>query len=281
MNQSELSSARPFIHIKPRKGWELIDFSEFKEYRDLLYFLVLRDIKVKYKQTVLGGLWAIIQPFFSMVVFTLFFGQLARIPSDGIPYPIFSYSALVAWAYFAHSITGSVQSLVGNAGLISKVYFPRLIIPLTPLLAGLLDFLLASLVLIGMMIYFKIYPTVYICFLPFLILLMMLTAGGVGMLLAALNAKYRDIGYTVPFLVQLWMFLSPIVYPSSMVPEKYRLLYAVNPMVGIIEGFRSALLGTTAFPSMMVVVSVFVSMALFLLGLLYFKQTERYFADII
>ena len=281
MNQSELSSARPFIHIKPRKGWELIDFSEFNEYRDLLYFLVLRDIKVKYKQTVLGGLWAIIQPFFSMVVFTLFFGQLARIPSDGIPYPIFSYSALVAWAYFAHSITGSVQSLVGNAGLISKVYFPRLIIPLTPLLAGLLDFLLASLVLIGMMIYFKIYPTVYICFLPFLILLMMLTAGGVGMLLAALNAKYRDIGYTVPFLVQLWMFLSPIVYPSSMVPEKYRLLYAVNPMVGIIEGFRSALLGTTAFPSMMVVVSVFVSMALFLLGLLYFKQTERYFADII
>ena len=281
MNQSELSSARPFIHIKPRKGWELIDFSEFKEYRDLLYFLVLRDIKVKYKQTVLGGLWAIIQPFFSLVVFTLFFGQLARIPSDGIPYPIFSYSALVAWAYFAHSITGSVQSLVGNAGLISKVYFPRLIIPLTPLLAGLLDFLLASLVLIGMMIYFKIYPTVYICFLPFLILLMMLTAGGVGMLLAALNAKYRDIGYTVPFLVQLWMFLSPIVYPSSMVPEKYRLLYAVNPMVGIIEGFRSALLGTTAFPSMMVVVSVFVSMALFLLGLLYFKQTERYFADII
>ena len=281
MNDSDPVIIRPFIHIKPRKGLQLIDFREFKEYRDLLYFLVLRDIKVKYKQTVLGGLWAIIQPFFSMVVFTLFFGQLARIPSDGIPYPIFSYSALVAWAYFAHSITGSVQSLVGNAGLISKVYFPRLIIPLTPLLAGLLDFLLASLVLIGMMIYFKIYPTVYICFLPFLILLMMLTAGGVGMLLAALNAKYRDIGYTVPFLVQLWMFLSPIVYPSSMVPEKYRLLYAVNPMVGIIEGFRSALLGTTAFPSMMVVVSVFVSMALFLLGLLYFKQTERYFADII
>ena len=281
MSQTDFGAPRPFIHIKPRKGWQLIDFNELKEYRDLLYFLVLRDIKVKYKQTVLGGLWAIIQPFFSMVVFTLFFGQLARIPSDGIPYPIVSYSALVAWAYFAHSITGSVQSLVGNAGLISKVYFPRLIIPLTPLLAGLLDFLLASLVLIGMMIYFKIYPTVYICFLPFLILLMMLTAGGVGMLLAALNAKYRDIGYTVPFLVQLWMFLSPIVYPSSMVPEKYRLLYAVNPMVGIIEGFRSALLGTTAFPSMMVVVSVFVSMALFLLGLLYFKQTERYFADII
>ena len=251
------------------------------EYRDLFYFLVVRDIKVKYKQTILGGLWAIIQPFFSMVVFTLFFGKLAKVPSDGIPYPIFSYSALVAWSYFAHAITGSVQSLVGNASLLSKVYFPRLIIPLTPLLAGLLDFLIASVVLIGMMLYFKIYPTAYIFLLPFLVILMMLTAGGVGMLLAALNAKYRDIGYTVPFLVQLWMFLSPIVYPASMVPEKYRLLYALNPMVGIIEGFRSALLGTTAFPVVMVVFSAFVSMLLFLVGIFYFKQTERYFADII
>jgi lipopolysaccharide transport system permease protein len=281
MNDSDPVITRPFIHIKPRKGWQFIDLSEFKGYRDLLYFLVLRDIKVKYKQTVLGGLWAIIQPFFSMVVFTLFFGQLARIPSDGIPYPIFNYSALVAWAYFAHSITGSVQSVVGNAGLISKVYFPRLIIPITPLISGLLDFIIASVVLIGMMIYFKIYPTAYILLLPLLVLLMMLTAGGVGMLLAAMNAKYRDIGYTVPFLVQLWMFLSPIVYPASMVPEKYRLLYALNPMVGIIEGFRSALLGTTAFPAMMVVFSAFVSTMLFLVGMFYFKQTERYFADIL
>jgi len=281
MNQSELSSARSFIHIKPRKGWQLVDFSELKEYRDLLYFLVLRDIKVKYKQTVLGGLWAIIQPFFSMVVFTLFFGQLARIPSDGIPYPIFNYSAMVAWSYFAHSVTGSAQSLVSNTGLISKVYFPRLIIPITPLLSGLLDFIIASVVLIGMMLYFRIYPTAYIFLLPFLVMLMMLTAGGVGMLLAALNAKYRDIGYTVPFLVQLWMFLSPIVYPASMVPERYRLLYAMNPMVGVIEGFRSALLGTTAFPTITVVLSTLVSMALFLFGLFYFKQTERYFADII
>lgn len=281
MNDSDPVITRPFIHIKPRKGWQFIDLSEFKGYRDLLYFLVLRDIKVKYKQTVLGGLWAIIQPFFSMVVFTLFFGQLARIPSDGIPYPIFNYSALVAWAYFAHSIIGSVQSLIGNAGLISKVYFPRLIIPLTPLLAGLLDFLIASLVLIGMMLYFKIYPTVYILLLPFLVVFMMLMAGGVGMLLAALNARYRDIGYTVPFLVQLWMFLSPIVYPASMIPENYRILYALNPMVGIIEGFRSALLGTTAFPAMMVVFSAFVSTILFLVGMFHFKQTERYFADIL
>ena len=281
MNSSEPTSPRTFIHIKQKKGWQLIDFKELMEYRDLFYFLVVRDIKVKYKQTILGGLWAIIQPFFSMVVFTLFFGKLAKVPSDGIPYPIFSYSALVAWSYFAHAITGSVQSLVGNASLLSKVYFPRLIIPLTPLLAGLLDFIIASVVLIGMMLYFKIYPTAYIFLVPFLVILMMLTAGGVGMLLSALNAKYRDIGYTVPFLVQLWMFLSPIVYPASMVPEKYRLLYALNPMVGIIEGFRSALLGTTAFPVVMVVFSAFVSMLLFLVGIFYFKQTERYFADII
>lgn len=281
MNHSDPVMTRPFIHIRPRKGWQLVDLSELKEYRDLLYFLVLRDIKVKYKQTVLGGLWAIIQPFFSMVVFTLFFGKLAKIPSDGIPYPIFNYSALVAWAYFAHSVTGSVQSLVSNAGLVSKVYFPRLIIPVIPLLAGLLDFVIASVVLVGMMVYFKIYPTAYILLLPLLVVLIMLTAGGVGMFLAALNAKYRDIGYTVPFLVQLWMFLSPIIYPASMVPEKYRLLYALNPMVGVIEGFRSALLGSTAFPTVMVVLSAVVSTMLFLTGILYFKQTERYFADII
>jgi lipopolysaccharide transport system permease protein len=281
MNREYRQTTKPFVHIKPKKGWQVLNLRELKEYKDLLYFLVLRDITVKYKQTVFGGLWAIIQPFFSMVVFTLFFGKLAKMPSDGVPYPIFNYSALVAWAYFAHSVTGSVQSLIGNAGLISKVYFPRLMIPLTPLLAGLLDFLIAFVVLIGMMLYFKIYPTVYILLLPFLVVLMMLAAGGAGMLLAALNAKYRDIGYTVPFLVQLWMFLSPIVYPSSMVPEKYRLLYALNPMVGIIEGFRSALLGTTAFPTVMVVFSAFVSMLLFLSGMFYFKQTERYFADII
>jgi lipopolysaccharide transport system permease protein len=281
VNTSEPTSPRNFTHIKPKKGWQLINVRELREYRDLFYFLVIRDIKVKYKQTILGGLWAIIQPFFSMVVFTLFFGTLAKVPSDGIPYPIFNYSALVAWSYFAHAVTGSVQSLVGNASLLSKVYFPRLIIPLTPLVAGLLDFLIASLVLIGMMLYFQIYPTTFIVMIPFLVILMMLAAGGVGMLLAALNAKYRDIGYTVPFLVQLWMFLSPIVYPSSMVPEKYRLLYGLNPMVGIIEGFRSALLGTTAFPAMMVVFSALVSTMLFLSGMFYFKQTERFFADII
>jgi lipopolysaccharide transport system permease protein len=267
--------------IKPKKGWQLVDFKELSEYRDLLFFLVLRDIKVRYKQTVLGGLWAIIQPFFSMIVFTLFFGMLAKMPSDGIPYPIFNYSAMVAWTYFATAIATSGNSLIQEANLISKVYFPRLIAPLAPVLAGLVDFCIAFILLIGMMLYYHIYPTIMALFLPLLIILMMLIAGGVGTFLAALNAKYRDIRYMSPFLVQLWMFASPIVYPTSMVPEKYQLIYALNPMVGVIEGFRSVLLGTVAFPAQMLLVSTLVSVGLFIIGLFYFKQTERYFADII
>jgi lipopolysaccharide transport system permease protein len=281
MNDSDPVIIRPFIHIKPRKGWQLIDFRELKEYRDLLYFLVLRDIKVKYKQTVLGGFWAVIQPFCSMILFSLFFGNLAKIPSDGIPYPIFSYTALVAWSYFAHSVSNASSSLIGNTSLISKVYFPRIIIPLTPGVAGLLDFLIAFIVLIGMMFYFGIFPTTYVLALPFLVILMMITGSGVGMILGALNAKYRDIGYATPFLVQLWMFASPIVYPASLIPEKYRFLYGLNPMTGIIEGFRSALLGTTPFPSLLICLSTLISISLFLLGLFYFKQMERYFADIL
>lgn len=281
MEQSRENAIRPFIHIRAKKGWQLIDFRELKQYRDLFYFLVVRDIKVKYKQTVLGGLWAIIQPFFSMVVFTLFFGKLAKMPSDGIPYPIFNYTAMVAWTYFATSITACGNSLIGNTNLISKVYFPRLIIPSSPVLAGLLDFSIAFVVLIGMMFYFHIYPTVMALLVPFLVILMMLTASGAGMFLAALNAKYRDIRFTIPFLVQLWMFASPIVYPASLVPEKYRLIYALNPMTGVIEGFRSVLLGTVAFPTTMILISAIVSITLFIFGLFYFKQMERHFADII
>jgi lipopolysaccharide transport system permease protein len=281
VNSSEPSSPKIFVHIKPKKGWQLVDFKELKEYRDLFYFLVVRDIKVKYKQTVLGGLWAVIQPFFSMVVFTLFFGKLAGIPSDGIPYPIFNFSALVAWTYFSSAVTASGNSLVGNSNLISKVYFPRLIIPLSPLVAGLLDFFIAFLVLAGMMVYFHVLPTVFVFALPFLVIIMMLAAGGMGMILASMNAKYRDIRYTIPFLVQLWMFASPIVYPTSIVPEKYRLIYSLNPMVGVIECFRSALLGTVPFPLTMLCISTIGSAVLFGFGLLYFRQMERYFADIV
>lgn len=281
MNNLEFNTVKPIIHIKPKKGWQLIDFKELGQFKDLLYFLVIRDIKVKYKQTVLGGLWAIIQPFFSMVVFTLFFGKLAKIPSDGIPYPIFSFTAMIAWTYFASSVSASGNSMIGSANLISKVYFPRLIVPLTPVLAGLLDFFIAFFVLIGMMFYFHVYPSPLIWVAPFLVLLMIFTASGVGMFLAALNAKYRDIRYAIPFLVQLWMFASPVVYPTSMVPEKYRILYSMNPMVGVIEGFRSVLLGTVSFPYKMLSISLIVSAVLFIAGALYFKQTERYFADIL
>lgn len=271
----------PHLIIKPKKGWQLIDFRELREYRDLFYFLTARDIKVRYKQTVLGGLWAIIQPFFMMVVFTIFFGNLARMPSDGIPYPIFNFSAMVAWTYFANSIAGAGNSVIQNSGLISKVYFPRLIVPLSPVLAGLVDFSIAFVVLIGMMLYFHIYPTIMTLLLALLVMLMMLTAAGAGMLLAALNVKYRDIKYTIPFLVQFWMFASPVVYPVSLLPEKYHLIYALNPMTGVIEGFRSVLLGTVAFPTQMVLVSALVSISIFIVGVLYFRQTERYFADVI
>lgn len=273
--------AKPYVIIKPKKGWQLIDFKELRAYRDLFYFLVLRDIKVRYKQTVLGGLWAIIQPFFMMVVFTLFFGNLAKVPSEGVPYPIFNYTAMVAWTYFANATTFSGNSLVQNTALISKVYFPRMMVPLAPVLAFLLDFAIAFVILIGMMFYYGIYPTVMTLFLPLLVILMMLTASGVGMLLAALNANYRDIRYTLQFLVQFWMFASPVVYPVSMLPEKYHLIYAINPMAGVIEGFRSALLGTVAFPTQMLLVSTLTSIIIFIIGALYFRQTERYFADVI
>ncbi len=281
MTQSASQNTKPVIHIKPKKGFQFVDFHELAQYRDLLFFLVARDIKVKYKQTVLGGLWAVIQPFFMMVVFTLFFGKLAKIPSDGIPYPIFNYTAMVAWTYFTAATTSAGNSVVGSGNLLSKVYFPRIFIPMTSVLAGLLDFFISFLLLFGMMYYFHIYPNTMIMVLPLLILLMMLTASGIGMILAALNAKYRDIRYTIPFLMQFWMFATPIVYPASMVPEKYRILYALNPMTGIIEGFRSSLLGTVAFPTDMVIISAVISLTLFFAGLIYFKQVERYLADII
>jgi lipopolysaccharide transport system permease protein len=274
-------NTQPLIHIRPKKGLQLLDIKELIRYRDLFTFLVIRDIKVKYKQTVLGGLWAVIQPFFLMVVFTLFFGKLAKIPSDGIPYPIFNFTALIAWTYFSTAINNSSNSIVGSGSLISKVYFPRILIPLTPVVAGLLDFTIAFVVLIGMMIYYHIYPSILVFILPVLIILMMLIASGIGMVLAALSAKYRDVRYMIPFLVQFWMFATPIVYPASMIPEKYRMIYALNPMTGVIEGFRSAILGKTAFPTEMILISTIISLGVFLIGLLYFKQVERYFADVI
>lgn len=269
------------ILIKPKKGWQFIDFKELKEYKGLFYFLVLRDLKIKYKQTVLGAGWAIIQPFFTMIVFSLFFGKLAKVPSDNIPYPIFSYSALVIWTYFANSLSMSANSLVGNTELISKVYFPRLIVANSPIVAGLIDFIISLIILFIMMFFYRITPTLYVIVFPFLTILTMMIASGIGMWLAALNAQYRDIKYTVPFMIQLWMFLSPVVYPASMVPEKFRPWYTLNPMAGVVEGFRSILLGTTPFPVRMVIVSTIVAIVLFVSGAMYFRRMERTFADVI
>ncbi|OPY57410.1 MAG: Teichoic acid translocation permease protein TagG [Pelotomaculum sp. PtaU1.Bin035] len=259
----------------------MIDLKELTNYKQLLYFLVAKEIKVRYRQTVLGGLWVVIQPFFLMAVFTVFLGNLAKLPSDGIPYPVFYFSAMLAWQYFAGTITRSGNSLIINMKLISRVYFPRLLIPLTPSLAGLPDFSISFMVLIGIMLYYHIYPTVMILFLPFLVLLLVLSASGAGLFLAALSVKYRDIPMTIPFILQMWMFASPVVYPASMVPVKYRLVYALNPVAGVIEGFRAALLGTIPFPWHIILVSAIASIILLISGLIYFQQVERFFADII
>ena len=251
------------------------------EYRELLYFLAWRDIKVRYKQTVLGGAWAIIQPLTTMVIFTIIFGQLAKIPSDGIPYPIFSFCALLPWNYFAGAFSRSSGSLASSAHLISKVYFPRLVIPISSLLSGLLDFAIAFIVLIGLMFWYNIMPTIAILWLPAFLLLAVATALGVGLWLGALNVQYHDVGYLVPFLSQLWMFATPVVYPSSLIPERWRVLYGLNPMAGVVEGFRWALLGQGNVSGPMLAVSVLVTLVLLVSGAYYFRRMEKTFADVV
>lgn len=254
---------------------------EFWRYRELFYFLVWRDVKVRYKQTVLGAAWAIIQPFFTMVVFTLFFGKLAKMPSDGIPYPIFSYSALLPWTYFSMALTNSGNSLVGSANLITKVYFPRAIVPASSALSGLVDFAIASVVLLGMMVYYRIQPSLGLLLWPVLIIPLVLLALGVGMILAALNVNYRDIRYVIPFGVQLWLFVTPIIYPTSIIPERFRALIAFNPLVGIIEAFRASILPTREMNWQILGISVAATLFIFVLGALYFRKVERTFADIV
>ena len=276
-----VSTELAHLHIGPSKGVPIPNFRELYQYRELLYFLVWRDIKVRYKQTVLGAAWAIIQPFMTMIVFSLFFGRLAGLPSDGVPYPIFSYAALVPWIFFANGVTSSANSLVGSSHLITKVYFPRLIIPISSVLSGIPDFLLAFLVLLGMMLFFGIPPTYNIVWLPLLLALAFVTAIGVGLWLSALNVQFRDVRYVVPFLIQIWLFATPIVYPSSLVPENLRPLYALNPMVGVVEGFRWALLDTDTAPGPMVAISAIVAIVLLVGGLVYFRRVEDSFADVV
>jgi lipopolysaccharide transport system permease protein len=267
--------------IRPSRGWVSLKLDELWEYRELLYFLVWRDVKVRYKQTVLGAAWAILQPVLTMVVFSLFFGKLGKIPSDGLPYPIFSFAALVPWTFFASGLGQGANSLVGSQNLIKKVYFPRLVIPISSVLAGGVDFAIAFLVLLAMMLAYGILPTAAALWLPLLLLLALVTALGVSLWLSALNVQFRDIRYTVPFLTQLWLFATPIAYPSSLLPEPWRTVYALNPMVGVVEGFRWALLGTDTAPGPMVLASSLAALALLASGAYYFRRMEKSFADVV
>ena len=267
--------------IRPSKGWVHVNLAELVAYRELLYFLVWRDLKVRYKQTAIGVAWAVIQPLVAMVVFSVFFGRLARMPSDGIPYPVFAYCGLLPWQFFAHALTESGNSLVANERLVTKVYFPRLVIPLAAVLSGVVDFGIAFLLLLVLMGAFHVVPTGAIVFLPGFFLLTVATALAVGLWLSALNVQYRDVRYTIPFLAQFWLFATPVVYPSSLVPEKWRALYGLNPMAGVVEGFRWSLLGAGQGPGPMVAISTTVVVVLLVSGLYYFRRMERTFADVV
>ena len=271
----------PTLIIRPSRGWAALDLADLWQYRELIYFLTWRDIKVRYKQTVLGGAWAILQPFLTMVVFSVVFGRLAGIPSDGLPYPIFAYCALLPWQLFAHALTESSNSLVANERLITKVYFPRLVVPISAVLAGLLDFLVAFVVLIGMMMYYHIQPTAAVWTVPLFLLLAVGAALGVGLWLSALNVQYRDVRYTIPFLTQFWLFLTPVAYPSTLVPVSWQALYGLNPMAGVVEGFRWALLGKAEGPGALLAVSVAITIVMLVGGLYYFRRMEKTFADVV
>lgn len=266
--------------IKPSRGWQLIDWRELVRYKDLLYFLTVRGIKARYAQSVLGVGWAIIQPLFTTLVFTVVFGNLAGISSDGVPYVIFSFVAMVPWNYFSNTLTESSNSLVSNANMITKVYFPRLVLPLSAAFSKLLDFAIGLFILAGFMIYFRFVPTVWALFLPVLIFILLMTSLGLGMILSAMAVQYRDVKHAVTFVVQLLMYAAPVVYPASKVPEAYQFWYSLNPMVGVIEGFRSALLGTQAMPWEWIGTGAVVSVVLFVFGAFYFRRMERVFADV-
>jgi len=271
----------PVLHIRPNRGWQPLDLKQLWQYRELMYFLSWRDIKVRYKQTALGATWAVIQPLMTMVVFSIFFGKLAKMPSDGLPYPLFAYAALVPWTFFANSLTQASNSLLQNSNMLKKIYFPRLVMPISSVISVTVDFVFAFIVLIAMMLFYGILPTVNIVWLPFFMLLALGTALGGGLWLSAINVQYRDVRYVIPFLIQVWLFATPIAYPSSLLTEPWRALYGLNPMVGVVEGFRWALLGTETAPGTAVVVSSIMAGILLLSGAYYFRRMEKTFADIV
>jgi lipopolysaccharide transport system permease protein len=269
------------LRIEPTRGFFKLDLAAVWEYRELLYFLVWRDVKVRYKQTIIGAAWAVLQPLMTMMIFTVIFGNFANMPSDGLPYSIFAYTALMPWNYFSQAISRGGMSLVGEANLIVKVYFPRLIIPIASVVSPLIDFLMSFLVLIVMVVWFGIVPGWNLLWLPIFLLLAVMTGLAVVLWLSPLNVRYRDVGHTIPFLTQFWLYASPVAYPVSLVPEKWRLLYSLNPMVGVIEGFRWTLLGTEAPAFAVIAVSAAMVVVLLLGGVVFFKRMERTFADVI
>ena len=272
--------AEPLVVIQPSNRWSILSFADIWAYRELLFFLTWRDVKVRYKQTALGAAWAILQPLFMMLIFTIFFGRLAGVASAGIPYPLFALAGLVPWTFFANAITASGNSLVGSANLITKVYFPRLIVPAAAMLAGLVDFLLAFLMLVILMFYYRVAITIQILFLPVLILLTALFSLGVGTWMSALNVKYRDVRFALPFLIQLWLFVSSVILPSTSVPQKWRWLLMLNPMSGIIEGYRAALFGLPFdWPALGIASALTIVVLLY--AIYAFGRVERSFADII
>jgi lipopolysaccharide transport system permease protein len=270
------------IVYEPSRGLIPLNLRELWEYRELLYFLTWRDIKVRYKQAALGVAWAVLQPLFTMIIFSVIFGQLAKLPSEGIPYPVFSFAALLPWQFFANALTHSSTSLVGNSNLLTKVYFPRLIIPLSAVTAGLVDFAISFIILLGLMLYYGIAPTWNILWLPLLILLALMSALSVGLWLSALNVQYRDVQYAIPFLVQAWMYASPVAYSAGLIPSDgiWRIIYGLNPMAGVIQGFRWALLGGNP-PDILMAVSILMVFVFLMTGLVYFKKMEKSFADIV
>ncbi len=277
----------PTVLIQPTRGWMSLRLGDVWEYRELLYFLVWRDVKVRYKQTALGAAWAILQPAMTMIVFTIFFGNLAGVGSDGLPYPLFSYAALLPWTFFAQGLSQASDSLVGSANLVRKVYFPRLVIPAASVIGGVVDFAIAFIVLVALMAWYGIRPSAAIAFLPLFLLLAFAAALGVGMWLSALNVQYRDVKYVLPFFIQLWLFVTPVIYPASRVTTKLREIgipvwvYGLNPMVGVVEGFRWSLLGVGSRPGPLILASVAMSALLLVSGAFYFRRMERTFADVV
>jgi homopolymeric O-antigen transport system permease protein len=281
LSSTQLIEESPVVRIRPPRGWAALDLRELWEYRELMYFLVWRDVKVRYKQTVLGIAWVVLQPLATTLIFTVIFGNLAKIPSESLPYAVFAMAGLIPWNYFATSFSRGGQSLVGSANLISKVYFPRVIIPLSSILVGLIDSAIVFVVLLVLMFFYGIVPTMAVVTLPLFLLLAIATAFGVSLWLSALNVQYRDVGYLVPFIAQFWMYATPVVYPTSMIPDKWRLIYSLNPMAGVVEGFRWALFGTGEGPGLALAVSVVMVVLLVVSGMFFFRRMEDTFADVV